>query len=117
MSPATTDLIRATTHQDVILRHQSTEAQAGGHLVEKRCISSTFQRIPEPKLKQQGCTHRLPGLNVGRSVRQDGFEDRLQGLEHLLALDARAQLDAQEAGQRRRRPLLLTFAWKTEEQE
>ena len=54
-------------------------------------------------------THRLSGLDVGRRVRQDGHEERLQGLQHLLALDARAQLDAQQAGQGGRRALLLTL--------
>lgn len=62
-------------------------------------------------------THRLPGLDVGRPVCQDGFEDRFQGLEHLLAFDARAQLDAQEAGQGSCRPLLFTFAWQKQEWE
>lgn len=43
-------------------------------------------------------THCLSGLNVSRPVSQDVFEDGLQGLEHLLALDTRAQLDAKQAG-------------------
>lgn len=60
-------------------------------------------------MRKLGVTHCLPGLNVGRSVRQDVFEDGLQGLEHLLALDARAQLDAQQAGERSRCPLLVAF--------
>lgn len=54
-------------------------------------------------------THCLSGLNVGRSVCQDVLEDGLEGLEDLLALDARAQLDAQQAGERSRCPLLVAF--------
>lgn len=81
----------------------------GTHLLSKDNSRQSISAAPH--------THRLSGLDVGRSVRQDGFEDRFQGLEHLLAFDARAQLDAQEAGQRSCRPLLLTFAWHKRECE
>ena len=59
-------------------------------------------------------THCLSGLYVGWSVCQDVFEDGFQGLEHLLTLDARAQLDTQQAGQGSRRSLLFALAWHSD---
>lgn len=54
-------------------------------------------------------SHRLSGLDVGRGVEEDGPEDGLEGLEHLLALEARAQLYAEQAGQGGCRPLFLSL--------
>ncbi|KAJ8249790.1 hypothetical protein COCON_G00230060 [Conger conger] len=57
-------------------------------------------------------THRLPGLDVGGAVVEDALEDGLEGLEHLLTLDAGAQLQAEETGQGGGRCLLLSFTWR-----
>lgn len=43
-------------------------------------------------------THSLSGLYVCWSISQDVFENGFQGFEHLLTLDAWAQLDTQQAG-------------------
>lgn len=108
---------------------QLTRTSSSATRVQRPRLVATYQRneciqlgvnirtLKRAPTQRPSDTHRLPGLDAGRPVRQDGFEDWLQGLEHLLAFNARAQLDAQEAGQRSCRPLLLTFTWQGEEWE
>lgn len=82
---------KQAAHQNVILCNKRAQPQTCRHLLKKK--KADFRRrcdkVSDAK-KREKCmrTYSLSRLYVSRPICQDVFEDGLQGLEHLLALDS-----------------------------